>query len=128
MMRVVVKCLIFFTGFIFLGCRNCSDEVTAEITSPDATLSATSFVRDCGATTAYSSIVSVHKKSAGFRDDNEIVFVANGRHDLAVSWIGPRVLSIRCNSCMRKDIFRQVTVLGHIDVAFELGPAPLNEK
>ncbi len=57
MMRVVAKYLIFFPGLIFLGCRNCSDEVTAEITSPDATLSATSFVRDnaAGVTDGYTT-------------------------------------------------------------------------
>ncbi len=105
---------------LLLGCHNCSDQVVSELMSPDAALTATSFVRNCGATTDFSSQVSVHGESAGFREDREIVFIARGRHDLVVSWTGPKALSVRCLSCARKDVFRQVAALGNIDITFDL--------
>ena len=65
-------------------------------------------------------MVSIHKKSEGFRSDQDIVFVAKGRHQLLVGWSSPTTISIGCLSCSRTKIFRQVMVLGDIDVVYQL--------
>lgn len=121
----MIQCLsryaVCLLGCLLLACNPCSDQVVSDVKAPEGVLTATSFLRNCGATTDFSSIVSVHRNSVGFREDREIVFVAKGRHDLFVSWGGPKALSIRCPSCTRKDIFRQVSALGDIDVSFDIG-------
>lgn len=118
---VLLSLTYLFVGFL-LGCNVCADQVVSQADSPDAVLAITSFVRNCGATTDYSSMVSVHRKSEGFRDEQDVVFVAKGRHDLSIKWTRPRALLIACSSCKRKQIFRQVTALGDIDVAYQLDP------
>ena len=114
--RILSACA--FIGLL-LACNFCSDQVVSHTDSPDAVLTVTSFVRNCGATTDYSSKVSVHRKSEGFRDEQDVIFVVKGRHDLSINWTGPRALSIACSSCGRRETFRQLTALGDIDVAYQ---------
>jgi hypothetical protein len=127
-MRIAGCCAVLLLVSVQFGCNVCSDEAVSNTSSPDAVLVATSFVRNCGATTDFSSMVSVHRKDTGFKEEREIVFVAKGRHDLLVSWTGPKTLSIRCTSCGRKDVFRQVVALGSVDVAFDIGSSSLKDK
>jgi hypothetical protein len=101
------------------GCNPCGDEVMSNIHSPDGALTATALIRDCGATTDFSTVVKVHRKGAWIRDHNEIVFVAKGRHDLEMKWNGPAALTIRCGRCSRKDIFREVTGFENVSISFQ---------
>lgn len=110
------------------GCGLCSDEVASEVVSPDGVLAATWFVRNCGATTDFSSIVSVHRKSEGYRDDQDIVFVVAGRAHLVITWIGPNTLSIECADCRRADIFRQVAAFGSVDIMCQLPSSSVPDR
>ena len=109
---------------LLAGCNPCSDEIVSETTSPDGVLTATSFVRNCGATTDFSSIVSIHRKSEGFGNDDDIVFVVKGQYELTPNWTDAKTLSIECYGCVRANIFRQVSALGSIDMVYQLGSAP----
>ncbi len=104
---------------ILTGCNPCSDEVLSEVHSPDGVMTATLFIRDCGATTDFSSIVSIHRKGRGFRSEDDRVFVAKGRHDFDITWTGPNALMIRCGNCAPKEVFRQTAKLGKIDISFD---------
>jgi hypothetical protein len=106
----------------------CSDQVLSVSTSPDEVLAATAFLRNCGATTEFSSIVSIHRKSEGFLDKQDIVFIAKGRHQLSLDWSAARKLSIKCSTCSRAIVFRQVVVVGNIDVDYQLGSAVVSQK
>ena len=99
-----------------VGCGPCSDEVRAEAVSTDKALKATWFIRNCGATTDFSTIVSVHRPDDSYRDQGDFVFVARGERRLRLAWTGPMQLTIECPACQRSDIFRRVTVLGNIDI------------
>ena len=101
-----------------IGCGLCSNTVVAEVGSPDGRLKATWFIRDCGATTDFVTLVSVHVAGSSFRDPADTVFIANGRWRLHMLWIEPRKLSIECEGCQQRDIFRLVARLGDIDVVF----------
>jgi hypothetical protein len=81
---------------------------------------ATAYVRNCGATTDYSSIVSIHRPSDSFADDEYTVLVVKGRPMLAMSWRDAGNLSIRCHTCPRESIFRQLSILGNITIEYEL--------
>ena len=121
MSRTACALVTLIAASMLCTCGLCSDQVTSEVTSPDGILAATAFIRDCGATTQASSVVSVHRVSEGFRDSDDLVFVAQGQHPLSLRWDGPRSLTITCSTCSRKHVFRHVRVLGDVDVVLELG-------
>ena len=118
MSQVFKPILVLPLVLLIVGCAPCSDKVVAESLSPDRTLAATWFVRDCGATTEFSTMVSVHRPDITFRDDAGIVFVAKGRGSLKLEWTGPRGLKIECVGCERKMIFKEVTVAGDVDISY----------
>ena len=114
-------CGVAFLVCLLSGCGLCSDTVVSEVTSPDGAMTATWFVRNCGATTEFSSIVSVHRKSEGFRNERDIVFVVAFRPQLSLTWTGRRTLSVECEGCLRANVFRKVTALGSIDIVYPQG-------
>lgn len=118
--RSAVIALALFTS----SCGLCSDEVLQQQSSPDSTLIATSLVQECGATTNFSSIVSLHGRASRFDDDAALVFVIEGRHSPVLNWPGDRSLQIRCEDCDQRNIFRQVSILGGVRVQFDLPPVP----
>jgi hypothetical protein len=87
--------------------------------SPDGQLAATLFVRNCGATTDFSTIISVHRPDSTFKDDSSMVFVAKGEPTIQLNWDGPRSLSIGCQKCDRQEVFRRVTALGDVDISYK---------
>ena len=118
-MRQTFKAIIILPLLLLMeACAPCSDKVVAESLSTDKALAATWFVRDCGATTEFSTMVSLHRPDISFRDDASIVLVAKGRGALKVEWTGPRALKIECVGCDRKIIFKQVTVVGDVDISY----------
>jgi len=104
--------------FFYSGCGTCDDEVQSQSVSPDKIVEATSFVRNCGATTDYSMIVSIHRTDNDYKDESDFVFVAKGRGRLQLKWAGPKALEIYCEGCERKDVFRRLTALGDIDISY----------
>jgi hypothetical protein len=101
------------------GCGVCSEEVIGSARSRDGVLTATWFVKDCGATTDFSTGVSVHRSDSTFKDDGDIVFVVKGRGSLSLLWDGPRSLRIECGGCSRQNVFRRVTSLGDVDISYK---------
>lgn len=89
--------------------------------SPDGILKATLFVRDCGATTSFTSIVNVQRLDEKFKADDGRIFVAEGQHNIVLEWRGPRTLNVKCGSCFRKYIFLENVALGDIDISYSLG-------
>ena len=91
-----------------VSCNVCGDSVERELNSPDEKLKATWFGRDCGATTDFSTIVSLHKSTSSFKNEDNFVFVLKGREKLELLWRGPHDLTIECLTCKKEDIFKQV--------------------
>jgi hypothetical protein len=69
----------------------CENEIVSEISSPDGTLKAVIFQRSCGATTGFTTQVSVLRISTSLPDDSGNIFVADTNHGGARSaaWGGP---------------------------------------
>jgi hypothetical protein len=86
-----------------LGCEN---RLLDERVAPDGKLKAVVFVRNCGATTSFSTEVSILEAAASLpRNGGEVVFVATTGHGLApagpgggpevqVRWEGPSRLTV----------------------------------
>lgn len=114
--KMHLRSALFLSLVVMTGCGLCSDEIVQTTQSPDRSLQATWFVRDCGATTDYSTIVSIDRPHSS--RVSIIVFVAKGDHTIKVNWTGKHSLSVECPNCDHADIVKAVERLGDIDVSF----------
>jgi hypothetical protein len=74
---------------------SCEDRIKTEAKSPNGSWIATSYERDCGATTDYSSIVSIRSATAQFNSEKQIpIFVEQGQDDIELKWTSPNTLVI----------------------------------
>lgn len=96
--------LIGFTGFVtlnFIFSGMCGNQVVQEIASPDKKLKAVIFVRDCGATTAYATHVSVYPRNHKVASDDvgNIFWIDGGgpaeSDHASVEWTSNRSLKIQ---------------------------------
>jgi hypothetical protein len=100
----------------FLGAA-CENGVLLDVLSPDGAREAIVFRRNCGATTAFSTQVSVLERRASLADeDSGNVFVSDGEGRLSVTWTGARELLVRAPSTLR--IFRSESRMGDVVVRY----------
>lgn len=91
---------IVLPALMCLACHSpalfdCSDSVITESESPDGRYSATFFERDCGATTDYTSLVSLRESRRDFDAENaDLVVVVEGRYHIEMQWTSRRSLLI----------------------------------
>jgi hypothetical protein len=78
------------------SCDLCSNDVIKELISPDGKFIATSFERNCGATTPYYRIVSLRRAPSPFNPNkkDDWVFVIKEQPDILISWSSADALSI----------------------------------
>ena len=72
----------------------CANEITSTDVSPNGTLQAVLFRRDCGATTGYSTHVSIIPASRDLPNEGGNIFVQGGEPIVVVRWIDDQHLSI----------------------------------
>jgi hypothetical protein len=103
-----------------MGCAKvmCDEEVIAKARQPGGPLTATTLVRNCGATTDFATIVTVQREGSNGNSDD--VLAINGRATLTVAWQGATRLVISCPGCSRQSIVRQMSISGNVDVVMEL--------
>lgn len=70
-------------GTAFLFASGCSNEVLAQVVSPDAKMKAVIFQRDCGATTGFSTQVSIVQNPSELSNEGGNAFVADTNHGAA---------------------------------------------
>jgi hypothetical protein len=116
--KTLLIVVLVAAAVVLIACNPCSKEVVQASLSPDGVLQATWYTKNCGATTDFSTVVSVHRPDDSSYDESDIVFVAKGKQNLKLTWAGPRRLLVECSSCERRVIFREVTKIGDIDVSF----------
>jgi hypothetical protein len=89
---------LFVSRWDFWGCEN---ELAQAVDSPDGTLKAVIFQRDCGATTGYNRQVAILKASRKFprRVALQSFFALEGQPKIEAVWEGSRQLRIRYESC-----------------------------
>jgi hypothetical protein len=110
------------------GGSSCANELLAEAVSPDGKLKAVVFQRDCGATTGFSTQVSVFAASAGVGNSAGNVFTSDTNHGLApsgpgggplvkVNWRSPSVLVVSHHAAAR--VFIAEPQVGSVKVNYE---------
>jgi hypothetical protein len=76
----------------------CGDDVSATAVSPDRRWTAVSYVRDCGATTAYATHVAVRQAGWSWRPwrpSEGIVYVERARPTIELVWRDASHLAVR---------------------------------
>lgn len=90
----------FLVGLTLLGCQpriftDCADLLKVQTESPDGRYVAVLIERDCGATTDFSSLLSLRDARLATDDrDADIVLAVAGRSDITFEWTENRVLSV----------------------------------
>jgi len=120
--------------FVLAGCADgCRTDLVSRIGSPGGTHSAVLFQRDCGATTGFSTQISV-LPAGGEPADGGNVFRADTGHDPAVRtgawggpwaemrWLAPRHLLIRYTAGTR--LFARASEANGIRISYETVTAP----
>jgi hypothetical protein len=94
-MVIIVILLVgyLFYGFYKFGEGMCRNQIVSEIPSPDKVFKVVVFERNCGATTDFSTQISLLPLSKALPDDGGNIFAADANHDRAprASWGGPEV-------------------------------------
>jgi hypothetical protein len=106
----------------------CVDTVKAEAKSPDGLHIATSFERNCGATTGYSTMVVLRRHSGKLdlrhdtdpQQDKNIVLIVDKRPNLQIRWKSNRELLIDSSSSSIKpqDIFKKNMSWNNIQIQY----------
>jgi hypothetical protein len=73
------------------GCNLCGNEEISRFPSPDGQIEAVIFERDCGATTDFSTQISIVSKGASVRSGVGNAFIGDSNHGAApaAKWGGP---------------------------------------
>jgi len=87
---------ILFAGVVASlsgGCSLCNNDEVLRVSSPDAKLEAVVFQRDCGATTGFSTQISIVAKGTSLANGGGNLYVADTDHGKApaANWGGPQV-------------------------------------
>jgi hypothetical protein len=106
LMLLLAAIALSFSGCASLLHSNCENTVKVEVRSPNSKYVATTFERNCGATTDFSTIVDLRESSAKFKDVDSSVVVVKGQHKLDLVWDGNAKLRIECRDCRAEDIFK----------------------
>lgn len=103
-------------ALILSGCV-CENRPFQEFPSPDGKVFATLFEANCGATIAFTTVVSLRYGGTVTNPNAEsIVFEGPGQLPLGISWEGPRLLVIRSRESeprLIRDKWRDVTIRLH---------------
>lgn len=123
---IVLLLLAYYCIDSFLS-DMCGNKVVSETVSPDGQLKAVVFTRDCGATTEYSTQLSILNASDQLGNDGGNTF-AMDEGDLDVRWTGNRTLSLGHKSGEREYRFeKEVSVPGFpfgqkVEINYERAP------
>jgi hypothetical protein len=101
------------------GCDSlvCENSTVNEHVSPSQDRVATSFVRNCGATTGYATQVTVRWRSSS-PEPSDLVFSVDGEREIEVEWLDDLTLSVKCQNCTDDQIFKRVTKQGKVTIKY----------
>ena len=111
-------CLL--TLVLISGCIDlCGNDPLHGEESPDKSRLAVAFVRSCGATTGFSSHVSIVSKDKPIPNEPGNILVVEGKQPLSVKWRSNTELEIELPK--ESKIHRQVESLGEISIKYKIG-------
>jgi hypothetical protein len=113
------------------SCGLCHDDVLQEAANPGGSIIARSYIRDCGATTDFASIVQLRPTSSRFDPDDGsgVVLDIKGRHPIELEWVTRNALRLRCASCGSGDVLSRKTNWQEVTITYsEPDSGPTGKK
>jgi len=115
----------------------CDNKIVSVHTSPDGTTKAVVFVRDCGATTDFSTQVSILPINKELRNESGNTFVADSDHgkaaigqwggpNIAVSWQGKDSIILRYANQTR--VFKKEENIAGVRITYSEGITSANKE
>ena len=95
-MRITSIGLAILATTTVAGCGLCGNEDEVRVTSPDGKHVAHSYLRNCGATVDYVTMVDMETPG---RSDGINAYSADGAHELTLRWASAQELHIECRGC-----------------------------
>jgi hypothetical protein len=130
----IVIIVVLLVGYLFYGFYKfssgmCENQIVSEIPSPDKLLKVVIFERSCGATTDFSTQISLLALSSSLPDDVGNIFAADANHgraqraawgapEVQVTWTSNRNLRIQYHQAAR--IFRAEKQLKDVSIDYDI--------
>lgn len=112
---------IYFLNFLVKDI--CSNEIVKELISPDNKTKVILFQRDCGATTDFSTQISIISAHEDLPNDGGNIFVTEGHpneNDIEITWLSPTKLAIR-NILPKNEIHKKELKCNNIQIIYSNG-------
>ena len=116
---VIVGFIVYFIiGIASLGVGTCKNQTISEAHSNDNYYNAVYYVRDCGATTDFSSQVKISKLKNRelFAGNEETVFVTGNDRNIKMEWVGEKDLRIIYSG--NDQIFKQLNFWQDVKIGY----------
>ena len=111
---------ILLTFVLAIGCTDlCGNDPLHGEESPDKSRLAVAFVRSCGATTGFSSHVSIVPRNKPIPNEPGNILVVGGKQPLSVKWQSNSELEIELPK--ESKIHKQTEGLGEISIKYKSG-------
>ena len=108
-----------------IPCGSWEDQVNCKEPSPKGRVTAVVYVRDCGATTDFSTCVDLISTKIGpEKNDPNTFFAVKGRHSVEIMWTSPDTLAIKYPQVKEEYIYRKQTKVHDILIEYDEKPAP----
>ena len=105
---------LLFIAILLVGCNPCGNDPIHAVTSTDGSKVAIAFIRDCGATTGFSTQVSIVKAPGRLPNEPGNVLIVDGKVPLSLEWVGDNKLviygSLGARESKRLLTFEEITV------------------
>lgn len=110
--------ILIFISILLLQCNFslCGNEVLQEIPNTSKTLKAIKFSRDCGATTGFSTQVSILPYGSRLKDEPGNTFIINGQNTCETKWITNSEIEIHYNKY--EQIFKNDSIVNGVKISF----------
>lgn len=103
---------VVFATLVLAACSDlCGNEVVASVTSPSGALRAVVFTRDCGATTGFSTQLSILPAAEALPAESGNALVLDDEAPLTVSWLSDTVVRV-AGGGSAKVTWRELAVAG----------------
>lgn len=95
----------------------CGNEIHQQVESPDKKYKAVIFQRDCGATTGFSTQVSIIENNKDLPDKSGNIFIANGSPDqnqIKIAWLNDNKIEIIENipeTFLKENKFQDIEII-----------------
>lgn len=114
----IINIIILIIILLISGCGVSDNEVVKSLDSPDGNYTAVAFIRDVGATTAYSPQVSILKKGKTLKNEPGNIFVGNNSKVIDISWEDDNTLIVFFD-CPKRDIYKQEEKFNDIKIKYK---------